>query len=644
MIIKKIANGVAAIFIIAAILLISDLNNRENEGKRSSNLNKDKSYKLCFVHYSENAISEDAEKGVRDELKNQGLIEGENYTLKVLSAQGDMGQLNSIAETVASEKWDIVFTASTPTLQVFAKKITNSPIVFTNAGDPIGAGVGESFEKHLPNLTGICTLSDFDGMAKMLVESMPQIKSIGTIYTPGEINSVKYVDELKIAASKKGLNVVTIPANSVTEVSDASLSIVGKNVDAIVQIADNLTANCCESIIKEANNHNIPYFGFISSQLEKGAVATLARDYHQAGVDAARLAFKILSGKSPGEIPIQYVSQTIVAVNTEVVKHYKLKIPEKYFINQTKKTVGEKKLFDHPIRIAMVHYAFSVDCNDVTVGLLKRLNQTGHVQNGDFTFDEYNANADITTLNNIVDAVANKKYDLIFSTVLASTQALTSKITDVPILFTVVADPVGNGLGSSYSSHKPNITGIDGMSYTDKGIELLKKYMPDAKNIGLLYCPGEMASISGLKELERSCKENKMNLISIPVNSVSEVSEATATLCSKHVDAICQMPDNCTIPSFASMVKITRAQKVPLFCYITSQVEMGAVAAIAGDFTQQGEEIADIGIEVINGKSPADIPFRKLSQIKTVINTEAAKAYGLETPKELLNSIVQIVE
>ena len=640
---KKILNGIIALIIVGGILLISDHENRKSGDSKKVSLKKG-TYKFCLVHYIETAISEDAEKGLREELKNQGLTEGQNFTMKVYNAQGDMATLNSIAEAVANEKWDIVFTASTPTLQVFLKKVTISPIVFTNSGDPIGAGVGESFDKHLPNLTGICTLSDFDGMVNLIIESIPGIKTIGTIYSPGEINSVKYAEELKKAATKKGLRVITVPANTVTDVTDASLSIVGQGVEAIAQIADNLTASCSDVIIKQANNKKIPYFGFISSQLKNGAVATLARDYNQAGVDAAKLALIVLSGKSPAKIPIQYVSRTNVNVNLEVVKHFNLKIPNKYLSNPSKKAILQKKVFDPPIRIAMVHYAFSIDCNDVTVGLLKRFKEWGHTQNGDFTFDEYNANADISTLNNIVGVVVNKKYDLVFSTVLAATQALTSKINDVPILFTVVADPVGNGLGSSFSNHKPNITGIDGMSYTDKEIDLLKKYIPSAQNIGILYCPGEMASVSGLKELERSCRENKINLIAIPVNSVSEVTDATTTLCSKNIDAICQLPDNCTIPSFANMVKITRTQKVPLFCFITSQVEMGAVAAIAGDFVQQGEEIADIGMEVINGKSPADIPFRKLSQIKTVINIEAAKAYGLETPKELLNSIVQIIE
>ena len=83
--------------------------------------------------------------------------------------------------------------------------------------------------------------------------------------------------------------------------------------------------------------------------------------------------------------------------------------------------------------------------------------------------------------------------------------------------------------------------------------------------------------------------------------------------------------------------------KIPLFCFISSQVKMGAVAAIAGDFIQQGKEIADIGIAVIKGKSPADIPFSRIKQIKTVINPAAATTYGIQTPKDLLKTANEVI-
>jgi len=296
---------------------------------------------------------------------------------------------------------------------------------------------------------------------------------------------------------------------------------------------------------------------------------------------------------------------------------------------------GDHTVFNPPVHIAMVHYVTSPDCDDVTAGILTRFREAGHRRDQDFIFDEYNANADVGTLNNIVRVVADKKYELIFSTVLATTQALSAKITDVPILFTVVADPVGNGLGRSYADHKSNLAGIDCMAYTDQGIALIKKYIPGARNIGVLYCPGEMASVSGLEELKKSCRKYHLNLVAVPVNSVTEVTDATMMLCTKDLDAISQMPDNITIPGFSSMVKITRAHKIPLFCYISSQVRLGAVAAVAGDYVQQGREIADVAFQVIDGKSPSGIPFCRIKQIRTVINPREAIFRGLVTPREV---------
>jgi putative ABC transport system substrate-binding protein len=316
--------------------------------------------------------------------------------------------------------------------------------------------------------------------------------------------------------------------------------------------------------------------------------------------------------------------------------------PEKT-VRQDALSVENSRFFQSPVRMAIVHYVLSPDCEDVTSGILQRFTELGHLRNNDYSLDEYIANADAATLNNIVRVVSERKYDLIFSTILMTTQALSKQIKDVPILFCIVADPVGNGLGKSYREHIPNLTGIDGMSYTDEGIHLVKKYIPEIKTAGTLFNPGEMAAISILRELTRSCRENGIQLIAIPANSVTEVSDATMNLCREKVDAICQIPDNCTIPGFSGMVKVTRKERVPLFCFISSQVALGAIAAVAGDYVQQGKEVTNLAVEVISGKSPAVIPFSRLKYIRTVINPAAAKIYGISTPEELLSSADMIV-
>lgn len=295
---------------------------------------KGKKLKFCLAHYVDSPNSEDAEEGIKHQLKELGLTENEHYILKTYNAQGDISTLNSITETVAADQWDIIFTTSTPTIQAMSKKIKDQPIVFTNVGDPIRAGLGNSFHDHLSHCTGISTMSDFDGLIQLVLETSPEIKTIGTIFTPGEINSVAYNDRLKIAAKNRGLKLISVPANSATEVSDAALSICNQGIEAFTQISDNLTASCGASIIKAAYNNKIPYYGFITKQVDQGAVAAVARDYFYAGVDAVNMAAEILSGKSPKEIPYRFVTQSSYTVNTDAMKYFNVTIPNKY-INKT---------------------------------------------------------------------------------------------------------------------------------------------------------------------------------------------------------------------------------------------------------------------------------------------------------------------
>lgn len=290
----------------------------------------DKKLKLCLAHYVDSPNSEDAEHGIKEQLAKNGLKEGEDYTLKTYNAQGDISTLNSIAETIAGSYWDLVFTTSTPTIQAISKKIEDRPIVFTNVGDPIKAGMGESFENHVAHCTGISTMSDFEGLVQLIKETVPNVKTIATVFTPGEVNSVAYNDKLKEVAEAHGLTLISVPANSATEVSDAAMSAANSHIDAFAQISDNLTASCGAAIIKVAYDKHIPYFGFISKQVEQGAVAAIARDYYYAGVDAVNMAMEVLTGTSPQDIPFRYVTKSTVHYSEKAEKYFNVTIPQKY--------------------------------------------------------------------------------------------------------------------------------------------------------------------------------------------------------------------------------------------------------------------------------------------------------------------------
>ncbi len=283
---------------------------------------------IVEVDYNLSSTTEESQKGIFDGLKAAGLIEGENFELKQYNAQGDVATLNSIFDVVKTLKADLIITISTPTTQVALKKITDTPVVFSNVGDPVGIGVGNSFSDHHPNFTGISVMSDFEGAIEVLLKVKPGIKKIGTLFTPGESNSVEYKNRLEAEAKKRGLVLIARSVSSATEVPDALLSLLASRIEVLTQISDNMTNPCSENILKIATEHKVPCFSFVTSVVKLGAFGAVARDYYQNGIDASRLAVRILNGESPGDIPLQLVSKTNLIVNKKVSGEFGIVFPE----------------------------------------------------------------------------------------------------------------------------------------------------------------------------------------------------------------------------------------------------------------------------------------------------------------------------
>jgi len=165
------------------------------------------------------------------------------------------------------------------------------------------------------------------GMIKQLKTILPDVKKIGTLFTPGEVNSVNNMNDLKKYANAAGIELITVPVNATSEITDATLALAGNRPEVICQIIDNLTSSAFSGIAKIAKEQKIPVFGFVSDQANQGAILVVSRNYTQAGMDAVRLAEKIFKGADPDTIPFEFVSKTDVLINTEAAAKYGITIP-----------------------------------------------------------------------------------------------------------------------------------------------------------------------------------------------------------------------------------------------------------------------------------------------------------------------------
>jgi ABC-type uncharacterized transport system substrate-binding protein len=284
-------------------------------------------WNIQLIDYADAITTEETHEGLFAEMQALGLREGRDYTLKRRAAHGDIAVLNGIVDAALTDRPDLIITTSTTTLQTAVGKIKKIPIIFTIVADGVLAGAGRSVDDHLPNVTGVTTMSDFDGMISLVRECLPGVKRIGTLYTPSEVNSVLYRDALVKAASAKGLRVESVAVSSTTEVADASLALAGKGVQAITQISDNATGSAMGTIATSAARAGVPLFAFVSRAVGDGAAIALARDYREGGRLAARLASRVMRGEDPGRIPFTPLGRNILVVSRKNAAKYGLRLP-----------------------------------------------------------------------------------------------------------------------------------------------------------------------------------------------------------------------------------------------------------------------------------------------------------------------------
>jgi ABC-type uncharacterized transport system substrate-binding protein len=286
-----------------------------------------KKWRIQLIEFNQVADVEECEAGVLAGLGAAGLVEGRDYEVIVRNAQGDMATVSALVDASLTDHADILVTLSTPTLQAALQRARDVPIVFTYVSSAIAAGAGKSDTDHLPNVTGVYMLAPYDEMFALIRRAMPLVKTVGTLFVPSEVNSVFSRDMIDLASRRARLTLITVPANTSSEVADASLSLAARRPDVICQIPGNLTVSAFPTLQQAAERARIPIFAFQTGQAHGGAVLALARDYHDAGQQAALLAARVMRGERPATLPFESVGKTRLIVNIAAARRVGLTFP-----------------------------------------------------------------------------------------------------------------------------------------------------------------------------------------------------------------------------------------------------------------------------------------------------------------------------
>lgn len=259
-------------------------------------------------------------QGVVDRLRERGYRSGENLILNYEQAQGNVVLSSQISQKFVSKGADVLVGVGTTSSQSLVNASGNKiPVVFTTVTDPVGSGIVESLKGSKKSVTGVSNMTDMKEQLLFMKKIIPDLKTVGVIFNPGEDNSVKLVKTLEDKAKETGLRIVASPANKTIEVPTAARFLVGK-ADVMFVTNDNTALSAFDAIAKTGLEQRIPVFVSDVDIVSQGALGALGPDQYEVGRQTGDMVADILEGKKAGEIPTGFPTKNSLYLNESLAK------------------------------------------------------------------------------------------------------------------------------------------------------------------------------------------------------------------------------------------------------------------------------------------------------------------------------------
>jgi len=260
-------------------------------------------------------------------------------------------------------------------------------------------------------------------------------------------------------------------------------------------------------------------------------------------------------------------------------------------------------------------------------------------------FDNQNANGEMSTASSIAQKFKADKVDLAVGIATPTAVALANVITEVPVIFCAVTDPVDAGLVPSFEKSAGNITGISDMTPVKDQISLLAD-LTEIKVLGHVYSSGEANAVRLAEMAEQACNELGIEFVPTTVSSSAEVKQAAQSIAGR-VDAFYVSTDNTVVSALAALSDAASKAGVPvLSADPSSAAENGVFLAWGFDYYKMGKATGKLIVEVIEGADPASIPTRFMTSVDDIelfVNMDIAEELAIQIPADLVSKAATVV-
>ena len=236
--------------------------------------------------------------------------------------------------------------------------------------------------------------------------------------------------------------------------------------------------------------------------------------------------------------------------------------------------------------------------------------------------------------------------DIIFVPGSSAVAPLLQVTRSIPVVFTMVADPVGSGFVTSLSRPGGNATGFMIFEYGigAKWLEVLKQLIPGLKRVAVIRDPYIIAGIGQWGAIQSVAPSFGVELTPINVDDAAELERAIAAFARASNGGMIVTGSARAVINRDLIIALAARHKLPAIYYERYFVAAGGLISYGPDFIDQFRQAASYIDRILKGEKPADLPVQAPTKYELVINLKTAKALGLTAAPTLLGSADEVIE
>ena len=216
--------------------------------------------------------------------------------------------------------------------------------------------------------------------------------------------------------------------------------------------------------------------------------------------------------------------------------------------------------------------------------------------------------------------------------------------TDIPVIFTAITDPVMADLANEDGTPVGNVTGTSDKLPVEAQLEMIRKILPDAKTIGILYTTSEVNSESAIKEYEALAGKYGFELETVGISTIADIPIAMDNIVTK-VDCISNLTDNTVVQGLATEISKATAAGVPVFGSEIEQVKNGCLATVGLDYVSLGVQTGKMAAKILKGEAKAsEMNYETISECGLYLNTAVADKLGVTVDDEYASTAVEVFD